>query len=159
MFSWIAGERPEGLQCCSIHFQTRLANWMNFRSDFFLSSSGLALRFPSLPSAPALSATRQKTSTAVLRVRYRDGDSQSVSGRNSQSLSLSLCCLPGTPPRLSLCPVSSTARQGICIHPALCSAPSLAVRRCPHNLLPTPNWIASLVFCAGLAPAVFHLLS
>lgn len=33
--------------------------------------------------------------------------------------------------------------------PELHSSKALAVRKCPHNLLPTLNWIASLVFGAA----------
>lgn len=68
---------------------------------------------------------------------------------------LSHCCLPGT----RLGPRQRHRRTNLHSHPALCSTPSLAAHRCPCNLLPTLNWTTPLVFCSGLAPAIFHLLS
>lgn len=138
---------------------------MNFRSDLFCSSSRSSLRFPSLHSSLALSATQQKVSTVV---KKSDIETETLTMCKvpipslllSLSHTLSLSLPPAWHPSIAVSvPCQQYGQAEICIHPALCSAPSLAVRRCPRNLLPTPNWITSLVFCADLAPAVFHLLS
>lgn len=88
------------------------------------------------------------------RVWCKDG----VCVTSQSSVSRSLLCAWHSSSAVSV-PCQQYSQAEIRIHPALCSSPRRALRRCPHNLLPTPNWITSLVFCAGLAPAVPHLPS
>lgn len=96
-----------------------------------------------LPPPFALSAMWQKNLHS--RVRYRDGDSENVSGPNPQSLSLSLCCLPGSPPRLFLCPVSSTARQRYAS--TLPCAQLRTMQRADVHTIYCPLQIGSLLWC------------
>lgn len=95
-----------------------------------------------LPSPLALSATRQKTSTVV-----KESDIETETLRVSQVPipSLSLCCLPGTPPRLFLCPVSSTARQRYAS--TLPCAQLRAVQCADVHTIYCPHQIGSLLWC------------
>lgn len=121
--------------------QTR---WNLGQTSFLLLSLLFPLSYTLLPSPLALSATRQKTSTVV-----KESDIETETLRVCQvpipCLSLSLCCLSGTPPWLFPCPVSSTARQR---YASTLPWAQLRTLQCADvHTIYCPHQIGSLLWC------------